>query len=115
LLAHEQAKVRGFDEAIRLNERGEVTSGCVSNVFWVKEGRLFTPALSTGCLAGTTREYVLENLECSEVEAGVAEIERADAIFLTSAGIGVVAVGEFHGRKPPETKHPILELIPAEN
>ena len=113
LLAFEEARGRGLNEAIRVSERGQVTSGCMSNVFWLKEGRLFTPALSTGCLPGTTREYVLENLECAEVEAGVDELERADAVFLTSAGIGAAAVGEFDGRKMPVKEHPILELLPG--
>jgi branched-subunit amino acid aminotransferase/4-amino-4-deoxychorismate lyase len=111
MMAIDEAKGRGFNEAIRLNERGEVTSGCMANVFWVKGGDLFTPSLKTGCLPGTTREYVLENLECREVEAGIGDLRAADAIFLTSAGLGIVEVAEFESRKPA-SRHPILNLWP---
>jgi|ERR1035437_2140124 branched-subunit amino acid aminotransferase/4-amino-4-deoxychorismate lyase len=111
LLAYEDAKGRGFDEAVRLNERGHITSACMANVFWLKDGKLFTPLLATGCLAGTTREFIREDLECEEVEAGRSDIEAADAIFLTSAGIGVVAAAEFEGRKLHNVGHPILDLL----
>jgi branched-chain amino acid aminotransferase len=71
-----------------------------------------TPSLETGCLPGTTREYVLENLECKEVESGLGELRNADAIFLTSAGIGVAAVAEFDEIELRALKHPIADLLP---
>lgn len=112
ILSLEEAKKRGFHEAIRLNERGHVTSACMANVFWEKGGEMFTPALSTGCLAGTTREYVLENMECHEVEAPIEELEQADAVFLASAGLGILQIAELDGRKLSAEKHPILDLWP---
>ena len=115
LLAQDEAKRRGFHEAIRLNERGEVVSACMANVFWLSDGKLFTPSLRTGCLEGTTREFVLENLDCEEVEAGIEELDRPDAIFLTSAGIGVVAVAEFEKRAINKINHPIKSLIPRKD
>mgnify|MGYP000725233639 CR=1 FL=1 len=112
LIAIEEAKRLGFYEAIRLNERQEVTSTCMANVFWLKEGELFTPSLQTGCLPGTTREYVLENVACKEVEAGIEELRAADSIFLTSAGLGIVEVDEFDGKKLSRSDHPIMGLWP---
>lgn len=112
LMSHGEAKRRGFDEAIRLNERGEVTSACMANVFWLKGDRLFTPGLTTGCMAGTTRGYVLENIECEEVEAGIEVLREAEEIFLTSAGIGVVQVAEFDGKSMKRCSHPISNLLP---
>ncbi|HEX6125965.1 MAG TPA: aminotransferase class IV [Pyrinomonadaceae bacterium] len=102
----------GSDEAVQLNERDEIASALMANMFWLKEGQLFTPSLATGCLPGTTREFVIENLKCGEVEAGITELESADEIFLTSAGIGVIQVSEFHGRALLGRRHPIAELIP---
>jgi len=115
ILAIEEAKGRGFDEAVRVNEKGIVAGGCMANLFWLRDGRHFTPSLSTGCLPGTTREFVLENVECDEVEAGIGEIENADAVFLTSAGLGVVASAEFNSRRLPPTDHRILRLIKETN
>ncbi len=112
LIAFEEATSRGFDEAIRLNERGEVASACMANVFWSTGGKLYTPSLKTGCLPGTTREYILENIECEEVEAGIDAIREGDEIFLTSAGIGVVPVAVFEARELKNTGHPITRVLP---
>ncbi len=96
MLASEDAKAKGFDEAIRLNEKGEIVSACLANLFWKKGDAIFTPSLETGCLKGTTREFVLENFTVEERKAELIELEKADEIFLTSAGIGVVkAVVDF--------------------
>src|SRR5205085_8323098 len=99
LFTLEEARARGFHEAVRLNERGEVASGCMSNIFWLTEKKLYTPELSTGCLPGTTREFVLENLECKEVSAGIDVLMDAESVFLTSAGLGIVKVSEIEGKK----------------
>lgn len=111
ILAMAEAKGRGFHEAIRLNEGGHITNGCMSNVFWLKQNRLFTPNLSTGCLPGTTREFVLENIECEEVEAGIDELNSADAIFSTSAGIGIVEATEYGLIRFKRSDHQILSLL----
>ena len=98
VIAFEEANGRNFDEAIRLNERGEIVSACMANVFWLKDGKLFTPSLKTGCLAGTMRESLLEKYKVAEVEEKLKILESADAIFLTSSGIGIVQIAEFNNR-----------------
>jgi len=107
-----EAKSRSFEEAIQLNERDEITSATMANVFWLKDNVLHTPSLTTGCLPGTTREFVMENLGCREVEKPVDDLQQADAIFLTSAGLGVVRAAEFEGRKLMPVDHPILHVLP---
>lgn len=94
ILAFERAKAENFDEAIRLNERGEIVSACLANVFWKKNQVIYTPALETGCLKGTTRDFVIESFPVEERRASLAELYEADEVFLTSAGIGIV-VGEI--------------------
>jgi branched-chain amino acid aminotransferase len=113
ILALDETNGRGFHEAIRVNENGKVTSGCMANVFWLKDDVLFTPTLATGCLAGTTREFVLENLDCRKVEALIEELDTADAIYLTSAGLGVTSVAEFDSHRFSPTDHPITRLLPV--
>lgn len=98
LLALDEAKGRGFDEAIRLNERGLIASACMANIFWRKEGKLYTPSLTSGCLAGTTRGFVIGKLGALEIDAGLEVLERADAIILTSAGLGMVEAAELDGQ-----------------
>lgn len=113
MLAFNEARSRGFDEAIRLNERSEITSGCMSNIFWLSDGKLFTPVLSTGCLAGTTRGFVLDNLECDEVVADIEVLTSADALFLTSAGLGIKPVKILDKKAFDKTEDPILDLLPG--
>jgi branched-subunit amino acid aminotransferase/4-amino-4-deoxychorismate lyase len=96
ILALDGAKKSGFDEAARLNERGEIASACLANLFWIKDGLIFTPPLETGCLAGTTREFLIENFPIEEKRAAAEELNDADEIFLTSAGIGVRGVSSFN-------------------
>jgi branched-subunit amino acid aminotransferase/4-amino-4-deoxychorismate lyase len=115
LMAIEGAKACGFDEAIRLNERGEITSACMANLFWLKGDQLFTPSLSTGCLSGTTREFVIENLDCREETADLDEMYSADSLFLTSAGIGIMQVTKLNERVFDRSNHHILELLPPAN
>jgi branched-subunit amino acid aminotransferase/4-amino-4-deoxychorismate lyase len=112
ILASDEIKARGFNEAIQVNERGEITSAVMANVFWLSGKVLFTPSLKTGCLGGTTREFILENLEIREVERTMDELLFADAIFLTSAGLGVVPVDVFESRRFERTDHPIFDLLP---
>lgn len=91
LLSLEEGRKRGFDESLRLNENGEIVSASMANIFWVKGEKIFTPALETGCLAGTTRALLMENFPVSETISIIEELAEADEIFLTSAGIGVCA------------------------
>lgn len=95
IFAWEEAKMRGFDEAVRLNERGFLAAACLANVFWLKDGKLYTPSLATGCLRGTTRDFLIEKFNAAEAESYVEVLMEADAIFLTSAALGIAQVSAF--------------------
>lgn len=110
-LAFDESKMRGFDEAIQLNERGEIVSACMANIFWLKDEKLFTPSLNTGCLRGTMRDFVMENLKTAEVEGDLEVLQKADAIFLTSAGVGIVQVSEFNEKRFEKIESPIVKII----
>jgi branched-subunit amino acid aminotransferase/4-amino-4-deoxychorismate lyase len=103
VIAWEEAHARDFHEAVVLNERGEITSATMANIFWVTRGAIHTPALATGALAGTTRARVIalaEELAFPFVEGtyDISDLGDADEIFLTSAthGIGLVTTYDFH-------------------
>ncbi len=104
VLSWEEAQSRDFDEAVVLNERGEIVSATTANLFWAKNGTLHTPSLSTGALAGITRECVIEiaNKHFIPLLEGVYEmtdLTEADEIFLTSASLGVAPVTTFDFRR----------------
>ena len=117
ILAFETAANSGFDEAIRLNERGEVVSFCMANIFWTEAngGKLFTPSLKTGCMAGTTRELIIERYEVVEVEKDVEGFLRdAEKVFISSAGIGVVQISDIAERRLNSEDHELTSLIENE-
>jgi aminodeoxychorismate lyase len=104
VLSWEEAQSRDFDEAVVLNERGEIVSATTANLFWAKNGTLHTPTLSTGALAGITRECVIEvaNQHFIPVLEGIYEMQdltEADEIFLTSSSLGVAPVTTFDFRR----------------
>jgi branched-subunit amino acid aminotransferase/4-amino-4-deoxychorismate lyase len=104
VLSWEEAQARDFDEAVVLNERGEIASATMANIFWVKDGTLHTPALSTGAIEGITRGAVirLANKQFIPLIEGIYELgdlTEADEIFLTSASLGVALVTTFDFRR----------------
>jgi branched-chain amino acid aminotransferase len=79
------ARERGAGEAIFGNLAGNVCEGTGSNVFAVFHGRLVTPPLSAGCLAGVTRELVMEISGAAEEDIPLAGLADASEAFLTSS------------------------------
>ncbi|TNJ62520.1 aminodeoxychorismate lyase [Paenibacillus hemerocallicola] len=84
-------------EGVFLDACGHVAEGIVSNLFWVKGGVLYTPALATGILPGITREYVIGlarrlGYEVREGLYGWPEIIGADEAFLTNSVQEIVPV-----------------------
>jgi aminodeoxychorismate lyase len=104
VLSWEEAQAREFDEAVMLNERGEIVSATMANIFWVSGGTIHTPALSTGAIAGVTRGAVIELaakqfIPSIEGVYELADLTEADEIFLTSASYGVAPVTTFDFRR----------------
>ena len=88
-------------EVVMLNEKGEIASASMANLFWVKEGKLKTPARECGCRAGTVRRWILER-SGQKVEEGrwkKEELDGAEEIFVTNARIGIKPVVSWHGKK----------------
>ena len=104
VLAWEEAQSRDFDESVLLNERGEIVSATTANLFWAKNGTVHTPALSTGALAGITRECVIEIatrhfIPLLEGIYEMTDLTDADEIFVTSSSLGVAPVTTFDFRR----------------
>jgi branched-chain amino acid aminotransferase len=87
VLALAEAHLRGATEAIFANTVGHLCEGSGSNIFLVIDGRLVTPPLSAGCLAGITRALLIERcgLVVNERDVPINALADADEAFLTSA------------------------------
>ncbi|AYY13371.1 4-amino-4-deoxychorismate lyase [Actinobacteria bacterium YIM 96077] len=85
VVALARARERGGSEALMADTQGRLCEGTGSNVFVVVDGRVLTPSLASGCLAGITRDLVLEWTEAQEAELDFSVLDEADEIFLTSS------------------------------
>ncbi|MFD7946351.1 aminotransferase class IV, partial [Streptomyces sp. NPDC059744] len=101
--AHEQ----GASEALFANTVGQLCEGTGTNVFVVLDGRLHTPPLASGCLAGITRALVVEWAGAHETELPMDVLEHADEVFVTSSLRDVQAVHRIDGRELPGTPGPV--------
>ncbi len=99
-----EAVKEGFDEVVMLNERGEVAECTSANIFAVKNEKILTPPLNSGCLEGVTRGILMEIAP----EAGVSVIEQtlraedlysADEVFISSTNRNLISVGEIAGHQ----------------
>ncbi|MEX2293828.1 MAG: aminotransferase class IV [Acidimicrobiales bacterium] len=95
------AKERGCSESIVATTTGLLCEGTGSNVFVVVDGELSTPPLSSGCLAGVTRELVLEITDAIERDIPITALLTAEEVFLTSTGRDVQAVHQVDDRTLP--------------
>ncbi len=111
----EQARERGFDEVVLLNEMGQISECTSANVFLAHGDRIWTPPLSSGCLPGVTRELLLEEVRVQGITVAEKplrpqELESADEVFITSTTRGllpVLAVDGFTVRQNGSARAPI--------
>ncbi len=97
MLASRRAVAAGFDEALLVGSDGTVLEGPTCSVFWVRDGRLQTPALETGILASITRRVILETLPVEEGSFSLEHAAGAEEAFLASTarlGQPIAAIGE---------------------
>ncbi|MCB1276290.1 aminotransferase class IV [Prosthecobacter sp.] len=101
-----RAHASGAGEALLANTRGELCEGTGSNVFVVVNGRVQTPPLSSGCLAGVTRALALEacaaaGVTVEETELPVSVLTSCDEAFLTSSTRDVHPLARIDQREMP--------------
>lgn len=100
----EEAQERGYDEALLMNERGEIAECTSANIFAAFGDEVRTPPVSAGCLPGVTREILLHEVHvpgARVVEAALEpeDLEAADAVFITSTTRDLLPVDDVEGLK----------------
>ena len=113
LLAREQARRAGLDEALFLNTRGRLADGSATNIFLVRDGELLTPPVEDGALPGITRGAVLElahaaRIGAHEVSLTLDDLRGAEEAFLTNAVAGLVPLVSVDGAKVGSGKPGLL-------
>jgi branched-chain amino acid aminotransferase len=103
VLARIEGNQLGADEMVVLNDEGFVAECTADNLFVIKKGRIFTPPIYAGALAGITRKVIFDLCKTRGTEVEETNLTRydlwvADEIFLTGTAVEVVPVREVDGR-----------------
>ncbi|MFA5056978.1 MAG: aminotransferase class IV [Opitutaceae bacterium] len=105
LLCLREARARGADEVVMTNLEGEITEAAVSNVHFVREGVVLTPALGSGLLAGVTRRLLIEKIApvsgvmLREIRLRPSALPEMQECFLTSSTKDLAPVAEIDGHR----------------
>ena len=104
IIATQEAKRNGFDEAILLDHNGNVSEAPGENIFIVREGQLITPTLSSSALEGITRDAIIKigkdlDIEVFEKDITRSELVMSDEIFLTGTAAEVTPIISMDGKK----------------
>ena len=111
-----EAQKEGFDEVVLLNERSEIAECTAANIFAVRNGKVYTPPLNSGCLEGVTRGILFEIAP----EAGIPVVEQAlrpddlysaDEVFITSTNRNLLGVSEIAGRRIATAPGPVTQQL----
>ena len=123
MLARQEAKDAGVDEALFLNEKGYVTESAGCNVFLVSKGVLKTPRFEAGILPGVTRVVTFElaaalGIKFRELNVRLSDLLAADEAFLTNSMIEVMPLTGVAGKqigngRPGEITRKLMDAYKA--
>ena len=103
VMARIEANLAGADEALMLNEAGNVAECTADNVFIIKRGQIFTPPIAAGALRGITRSVAFDiaaelGIKITETDITRHDVFVADECFLTGTAAEVIPVVKADGR-----------------
>lgn len=85
-MAARQAKTNKWNDALLVNTAANIIESTIANIFWVKDGSIFTPPLADGCVAGVMRRHILDKVpDIVQKSLTAAGLQNADEVFLTNA------------------------------
>lgn len=95
ILEKRKVKDYDYDEPVFLNTKGQIAEGATSNIFFVKNGSIYTPKLECGLLNGTVRKYVMNNYDVIETIIFPSMVKDYDEIFITNSLLGIMPIIKF--------------------
>lgn len=96
---YNKANKEGFNEVVFLNIYGNIAEGATSNIFIIKDKKIYTPMISDGILPGVVRNWVIENFEVCEKHLNKKDLYSADEVFITNSVLGIMKVVQFEEKK----------------
>ncbi|PKQ05566.1 MAG: hypothetical protein CVT73_11545 [Alphaproteobacteria bacterium HGW-Alphaproteobacteria-12] len=116
LLAKEEAREKGADDALILSTNGAIACTSAANIFLWEDGKLITPSVNCGILPGITRAALLElapdiGIGIAEEDILPARLAQISGAFATNSLMGLVPVDRIDGRDIPA--HPMTARLAA--
>lgn len=99
ILEHDKCIAEGYNEALFLNVENNLCEGSVSNVYFIKNNKIYTPSIECGLLNGTVRKFIVQNFEVVEGQFDKETLINSDGIFLTNSVMGVMKVSSLNDKK----------------
>jgi branched-chain amino acid aminotransferase len=118
VLAKRDARLKGYDDALLLNQAGRVTEATGANLFAVIDGVVVTPPTADGALPGITRDSVLRMRAAAGTPVECRSLTRydllaADEVFLSGSGAGMVSVASIDDCAIGQGARPVCEQLRA--
>jgi branched-subunit amino acid aminotransferase/4-amino-4-deoxychorismate lyase len=117
-LARLEAQANGCHDALQLDAAGHMAEASSANIFWFKDGKLYTPSLACGALNGVTRRRIIELSPYPVFEGSymLESLMEAQAVILTNASLGVVPIESLRPQGMHWTSTPLAnEFIALRN
>ncbi len=101
ILEKRRTRQLGIDELVFKNSRGELCEGTTTNLFFVREGQLYTPDSVCGLLPGIVRRFLMERFSVKELVIREADVLHMDECFVTNSLMGIMPVTALAQKKFP--------------
>ncbi len=89
---HKQALNKGYNEGLLVNSQNIICECCYANIFFVKEGKIYTPKANNNILNGITRQEFIKRNPVIERDISLDELTSFDQVFITNSVQGIVKV-----------------------
>lgn len=92
ILEKRKSKCNGFDEPLFLNSHGEICEGATTNIFFVRNGKIYTPKQECGLLPGTVRKFLMDNFSIEEAVVCPKDLSQYSECFVSNSVLGIMPV-----------------------
>lgn len=98
IIEREEVIKDGYDEVLFLNENGFVAEGSISNIFLIKENKIYTPKVECGLLPGVVRNFIINEFNVIEKEILLDDLLNADEVFVTNSLLGIMGISKIEDK-----------------
>ena len=92
IIEKKKAVLDGYDDVVFYNEKGYLCETSTSNIFCIKNDKIFTPKLENGLLNGTVRNFIIENYDVEETFITKDNLRKMDEVFVTNSLFGIMKI-----------------------